>query len=162
MERVVFLDRSAIQAELRRPRFKHEWIEYSTTAAEDVVERLQEATIAITDRVFIGEAQLVRLPRLKFIAVAASGIDGIDLKACRRRGIAVSNVRGWSVSVPEHVFALILALRRNLLAYHAAVQDGAWQRRRITSCSWNLCRCRCPAVPWASSVLGHWAGPLPG
>ena len=65
MERVAFLDRSAIQVELRRPRFKHEWIEYSATAAEDVVERLQEATIAITDRVFIGEAQLALLLRQK-------------------------------------------------------------------------------------------------
>jgi glycerate dehydrogenase len=60
--------------------------------------------------------------------VAATGVDGIDLEACRRRGIAVSNVRDWAVSVPEHVFALILALRRNLIAYHEAIQGGAWQR----------------------------------
>ena len=128
MERIVFLDRSAIQTELRSPRFEHQWVNYSTTSPDEVVERLQQATIAITDRVAIGEAQLTHLPDLKFIAVAATGVDGIDLEACRQRGIAVSNVRGWSVSVPEHIFALILALRRNLMAYHTAVRQGVWER----------------------------------
>ena len=109
MERIVFLDRSAIQAELRQPSFEHQWVNYSTTSPGEVVERLQQATMAITDRVAMGEAELARLPHLKFIAMAATGVDGIDLGACHRRGIAVSNIRGWSVSVPEHVFALILA-----------------------------------------------------
>lgn len=112
---------------LRAPRFPHEWREYPETAPDQVVERLQGATIAITDRVFLRAAELAQLPLLKFIAVAATGVDSVDLDACRRQGIAVANVRNWSVSVPEHVFALILALRRNLWAYHEAVRSGAWQ-----------------------------------
>jgi glycerate dehydrogenase len=127
MEQIVFLDREGLQAELRRPQFPHEWCEYPTTSPDQVVERLRDATIAITDRVSLREAELARLPRLKLIAVAATGFDCVDLDACRRRGIAVANVRNWSKSVPEHVFALILALRRDLLAYHEAVQGGAWQ-----------------------------------
>lgn len=128
MERIVFLDREGLPAKLRIPCFPNEWREYPTSSPEEVVERLQDATIAIIDRVFLGEAELAQLPRLKLIAVAATGFDNVDIAACRRRGIAVANVRNWSKSVPEHVFALILALRRDLLSYHAAIQGGAWQR----------------------------------
>lgn len=128
MKKIVFLDREGLPATVRPPRFPHEWHEYPTSSPDVVVERLQDATIAIIDRVALGEAELAQLPRLKLIAVAATGFDTVDVAACRRRGIAVANVRNWSTSVSEHVFALILALRRNLLSYHDAVQDGAWQR----------------------------------
>jgi glycerate dehydrogenase len=63
------------------------------------------------------------------IAVAATGTDNVDLAACRERGIVVSNIRNYSVvAVPEHVFTMILALRRNLRAYCADVDAGLWQK----------------------------------
>ena len=62
------------------------------------------------------------------VAVAATGTDHIDLAAARERGIVVSNIRDYAhAAVPEHTFALILALRRNLIAYRADVEAGAWQ-----------------------------------
>ena len=128
MEQIVFLDHEGLPATLRAPGFPHQWRDYPTTSPDLVVERLRDATVAIVDRVFLGEAELAQLPHLKLIALAATGFDNIDLAACRRRGVAVANVRNWSKSVPEHVFALILALRRNLLSYHQAVQSGAWER----------------------------------
>ncbi len=130
MERIVFLDRDAIRVPVRRPEFKHEWQEYPYTPPDKVVERLAEASIAITNRVFLRDMELAQLPSLKFIAVAATGVDCVDLDACRHRGISVSNVRDWSISVPEHIFALILALRRNLFAYHEAVRSGEWHQSK--------------------------------
>jgi glycerate dehydrogenase len=128
MERIVFLDRDTLRAEIRRPAFEHEWREYSETSAGEVLERLSEASIAITNKVALREEVLKRLPRLKLIAVAATGVDIIDLEACRRHGIAVSNVRNYAPhSVPEHVFALVLALRRNLFSYRDEIRRGAWQ-----------------------------------
>jgi glycerate dehydrogenase len=63
------------------------------------------------------------------VAVAATGTNNVDLDACRARGIVVSNIRGYAVhTVPEHVFALLLALSRNLVAYRQAVAAGRWQR----------------------------------
>jgi glycerate dehydrogenase len=39
------------------------------------------------------------------------------------------NIRHYAFNtVPEHVFALIFALRRNLIAYREDVSNGAWQR----------------------------------
>src|SRR5262249_37311385 len=124
MERIVYLDHSALRTAVRRPAFEHEWIEYATSRPEVVKARLEGATIAITHRVFMNGEDLP--PTLGLIAVGATGTERIDLAACRARGVQVCNVRGWSVSVSEHFFALALALRRNLLAYHSAVRSGAW------------------------------------
>ena len=52
----------------------------------------------------------------------------VDVKAAAARGIVVSNVRNYATTtVPEHVFALIFALRRSLLAYRDSVRAGRWQ-----------------------------------
>src|SRR6185503_3929828 len=75
-------------------------------------------------------AETIRaLDQLELIAVAATGADIVDLLACRQQRIVVSNVRAYATStVPEHALMLILALRRNLLAYRAAIARGDWQR----------------------------------
>lgn len=128
-EHVVFLDRSTLQAQVRRPAFEHTWQEYETTAPEQTVERLKDATVAITNKAPLRGEVLAQLPKLKMIAVAATGYDVIDVPACRERGIAVANIRNYAVhTVPEHAFALILALRRSLLEYRADVERGRWQQ----------------------------------
>ncbi|HEV2912013.1 MAG TPA: D-2-hydroxyacid dehydrogenase [Pyrinomonadaceae bacterium] len=129
MERIVFLERDTFKAIFRRPSFAHDWQEYASTSPGETVARLLDATIAICNKVRLGEEELSRLPRLRFIAVAATGVDNVELDYCREHGISVSNVRDYARhSVPEHVFALILALRRNLIAYRQDLRDGAWQR----------------------------------
>ncbi|HEY0099791.1 MAG TPA: D-2-hydroxyacid dehydrogenase [Pyrinomonadaceae bacterium] len=129
MERIVFLDRNTLRAKIRPPAFAHEWREYGATRAEEVVERLEAASIAIVNKVEIRDAHLAQLPALRLIAVAATGTDNIDLKSCRERGVAVSNVRGYAAgTLPEHVFMLMLALRRNLVSYRTDVRAGRWQR----------------------------------
>lgn len=129
MERIVFLDRSTLRAKLRPPAFAHEWRDYEATRADEVVERLRGATIAVVNKVKLDAGQLAELPALRLIAVAATGTDNLDLESCRARGISVSNVRGYAIrSVPEHVLMLMLALRRNLLSYRADLGAGAWQR----------------------------------
>jgi glycerate dehydrogenase len=131
MQRIVFLERNTIQAEFRRPNFDHQWIEYGETESAQVVERLRGATIVISNKLPLREAELAQLPELKLIAIAATGSDNIDLAYCRRRGIAVSNARGYAAnSVPEHVLMMILALRRNLIAYRIDVQNGRWQESK--------------------------------
>ena len=128
-EHLVFLDRSTLQATLRRPSFDHTWAEHATTALEQTVARLRDATIVLTNKAPLRAEALAQLPKLKLIAVAATGYDIVDVAACRERGIAVCNIRNYAVhTVPEHVLALILALRRNLFAYRADVERGRWQQ----------------------------------
>ena len=131
MMRVVFLDRATIapQITLRRPSFAHEWVEHDRTAAEETAARLAGAQIAIVNKVRITREVLDAAPELKLVAVAATGTDCVDTAACAERGVAVCNIRGYSRNtVPEHVFALLLALRRGLVVYADGVRNGAWQR----------------------------------
>ncbi len=131
MERIVFLDRSTLEANVRRPQFEHEWVEYDETEEAEVVERLKGATIAITNKVRLRETALSQLPELRLIAVAATGVDIIDLEYCRRRNVRVANVRNYARhAVPEHALMLMLALSRNLLSYVSDVREGAWERAR--------------------------------
>ncbi|HEY3784743.1 MAG TPA: D-2-hydroxyacid dehydrogenase [Steroidobacteraceae bacterium] len=128
-QRVVFLDRASLKARVRKPSCASEYIEHDKTAAEQIVPRLKGATVAIINKVPLRGETLRQLPELKLIAVAATGYDVVDIDYCREHGIAVANIRNYAVhTVPEHVFALVLALRRNLLAYRQDVQDGEWNR----------------------------------
>jgi glycerate dehydrogenase len=126
---IVFLDRATLKARLRSPVFEHSWEEFPVTDPQDIVPRLREAAVAITNKVPLRAATLRQLPQLRMIAVAATGYDVIDVDYCRSHGVAVANIRNYAVhTVPEHAFALITALRRNLLAYRSDVEQGRWQQ----------------------------------
>jgi glycerate dehydrogenase len=127
--RVVFLDRASIVADVRRPRAASDYIEYPHSQGREILERLRGASVAITNKVPLRAELLRELPELRMIAVAATGYDVIDVGYCRQHGVAVANIRNYAVhTVPEHAFALILALRRNLIAYRADVEAGVWNR----------------------------------
>ncbi len=127
--KVVFLERDSIKATVRRPGFAHEWAEYASTTADQVVERLQGASVALINKTQLRAEVLAQLPDLRMIGVAATGYDCVDITACRQLGIAVANIRNYAIhTVPEHSFALILALRRNILAYRQDVEAGLWQK----------------------------------
>jgi len=127
---IVFLDRDTISPNttLRVPSFAHSWEQFDRTRTEDAAARIAEADIVIVNKVKLPAEVLAQAPKLKLIAVAATGTDNIDLTACQQRGIVVSNVRNYAVhTVPEHTFALIFALRRSICAYRDAVKAGRWQ-----------------------------------
>jgi glycerate dehydrogenase len=148
---VVFLDRDTIspRTRLRSPSFAHEWREYGSTDAAQVAARIADADIVITNKVPISAAALERAARVKFVAVAATGTDIVDIGACKSRGITVSNIRDYAVhTVPEHTFALIFALRRSLLAYRDSVRRGRWEE------SGQFCFFDHPIRDLAGSTLG--------
>ena len=125
---IVFLDRATLAVPLRQPAFSHDWRDYSTTKTNQATERLKGATIAITNKVPLRAATLSQLPDLKLIALAATGSDCVDKDYCRAHGITVCNIRDYAAdSVPEHVLALIFALRRSLVAYDQDLRRGKWQ-----------------------------------
>jgi glycerate dehydrogenase len=128
VQRIVFLERNALDANVRRPAFPHAWVEHGPIPPEELPALLRDATIVVVNKTPLGRDLLGALPALRMIAVAATGYDNVDLACCRERGIVVSNIRGYALhTVPEHAFALILALRRNLAAYRDEVLAGRWQ-----------------------------------
>lgn len=116
--KIVMLDGETVPLSLPTGQVQADWVIRPQTSASDVVSALAGATVAITNKVALRADMLDQLPGLRFICVAATGYDCIDLDACRARGILVSNVPGYSTqSVAESVIAAIFALRRQLMAY---------------------------------------------
>lgn len=149
--RVVFLDRDTLSPEtrLRTPAFPHELKVHGKTSAAEVADRIADAEIVITNKAPVREDTLEKAKNLKLIAVAATGTDIVDLKAAKARGVVVSNIRNYAVhTVPEHTFALILLLRRSLIAYRESVKNGRWIEAK------QFCFFDHPIKDLSGSVLG--------
>ncbi len=149
--RIVFLDRATLspQTRLRAPGFPHEMVVHDRTAPDEVAARIADADVVITNKVPLGSDALAAASRLRLVAVAATGTDVVDLEACAAQGITVSNIRNYAVhTVPEHTFALMLALRRSIVAYHQSVKAGRWQE------AGQFCYFDYPVRDLAGSTLG--------
>jgi len=102
---------------------------FPRTAPKDLRARAAEAEALITNKVVLDRATIEALPRLRYVGISATGVNVVDLEACRERGIAVTNVPGYSTrSVAELVFALVLHLTHAVAAHDAAVKRGDWAR----------------------------------
>ncbi len=131
MQKIVFLDRATLspQTVLRTPAFPHTLEVFDRTATGQVAARIADADIVILNKTKLTAEAIAAAPRLRLVAVAATGTDNVDIAACAARGIVVSNIRNYAVhTVPEHTFALIFALRRSICAYRDAVRAGRWQQ----------------------------------
>jgi glycerate dehydrogenase len=151
LPKVVFLDRATIPLQIELPKlpFDHQWLEYDLTSPDQIVERLQDAQIVITNKVVLDRDVLSQLPKLKMIAIAATGFNNVDVQCCQELGIAVANVQGYATqSVPEHVIAMMFALKRNLKGYHNDIAAGEWQRNK------QFCFFTHPISDTAGSTLG--------
>ena len=147
--KIVFLDRETLDANLRKPNFPHDYKEYAQTTPTEIVERLKGADICITNKVPLREDTLKQLPELKLIAVAATGTDVIDKAYTTAHEITVSNIRNYAFNtLPEHVFALLFALRRNIVNYHNSVFHGRWGYNN------QFCYFDYPIYDIAGSTLG--------
>ena len=149
--RIVFLDRETLSPEihLKKFAFPHELITFGRTSPSETSKRIHDADVVITNKVKVTAEALATASRLRLIAVAATGTDAIDLKVCETRGVAVVNVRDYAVhTVPEHTFALILALRRSLLPYRDSIRSGRWQEAE------QFCYFDYPIRDLAGSTLG--------
>ncbi|WP_019581922.1 D-2-hydroxyacid dehydrogenase [Pseudomonas mandelii] len=146
--KVVFLDSDSLPVSIARPAWVTDWQDRPDTTPDQVVEAARDADAVITNKVRIGRAELEQLPNLRFICVAATGYDCIDLAACRDFAVTVCNVPAYSAqSVAESVIASIFALRRQLFAYQAAAL-------RDWSSSRHFCVHRAPIRDVQGCVLG--------
>ena len=149
--RIVVLDRDTLPDDitLRAFSFPHELVAFGRTKPEEVAERIRDADIVITNKVPVRREAIGSASNLRLIAIAATGTDVVDVAACAERQIGVSNIRNYAVNtVPEHTFALILALRRSLVAYHDSVRAGRWQE------TGQFCYFDYPIRDLAGSTLG--------
>ena len=127
--KAVFLDRGSFpeSAKISFP----DWItvteSYHNSTEEEVYDRIADADIVMTNKVPLTRRHLESAQKLKLVQVLATGVNNVDVSACKALDIGVRNVAGYSTeSVPEHTFALILELRRNISRYREDVKLGRW------------------------------------
>ena len=101
---------------------------YVRTDYADIAPRIGDAELVLINKCRIDEAVLAQCPNLKWVGIIATGTDNIDLDACRRHGVAVANVPGYSTySVAQMTFSLLLAICQCAQRYDRAVKAGYWQ-----------------------------------
>ncbi|MBJ9976678.1 2-hydroxyacid dehydrogenase [Pseudomonas sp. S75] len=122
---------------------------HPATDASEVGQRLDGATVAITNKVVLDAPVLQANPQLKLILVAATGTNNVDLAAAHAQGITVCNCQGYGTpSVAQHTLALLLALATRLCDYRQAVRDGAWAQAS------QFCLLDFPIVELQGKTLG--------
>ncbi len=105
------------------------WDRYESTTPDQKLERLQNATVAIANKVVFDAELLKQLPQLKLILLTATGMDNVDRDYCDANGITYNNVTDYcSGAVSQHVFTLMLALSTQLLPYSNFTKRGGWSR----------------------------------
>lgn len=148
--KLVFLDSDTLPHPIKQPEWIDDWVNLPATeqTTDAVVKALGTAQICITNKIRITPAILAHCPALKFVCVAATGYDCVDLQACREHGVVVSNVPGYSKqSVAESVIASIFVLRRNLTSY-ARIGPASWSE------SAHFCVHDRPILDIAGATLG--------
>lgn len=102
---------------------------YPQSSSEEALVRAQGAAALLTNKVALHKPQLDQLPELRYIGILATGYNLVDLVECEKRGIAVTNIPGYSShSVCQMTFALILNLTNHLVHHNRLVTDRTWSR----------------------------------
>jgi len=103
---------------------------YPRTAPSELIDRLQGATAALTNKVVFSAETIAKLPELKYIGLTSTGVNVVDLAAATQAGITVTNVPGYSTdSVAQHTFAMILAMLNQVAEHSNSVHAGDWSNQ---------------------------------
>lgn len=132
--KIVFLDAKTIGNDIDLSLFNQfgTFTPYETTNKEEVIDRVKDADIIITNKVVIDKDVIDNAPNLKLICEAATGYNNIDVNYAKEKGIQVRNVAGYSTeSVVQHTFAMLFYLLEHLKYYDEYVKSGKYAKSDI-------------------------------
>lgn len=119
------------------------------TPLEQTVERCAGADVIITNKAALNREIIEALPDLRYIGVAATGYNVVDVAAAQERGIIVTNVPGYSSpAVAQLVFALLLEMTHHVGHHAQTVREGRWAASP-DFCYWDF-----PVQDLADKTLG--------
>ncbi len=125
------------------------WQFFHDTAEAEVAQRICDAEVIVSNKVYISREAIAAAQQLKLICVAATGYNNVDLAAAAEYGVPACNVRGYATpSVVQHVFMLMLNLARHFSGYQALVKRGGWQESQF------FCPLDYPIIELSSKTLG--------
>ena len=110
---------------------------FDRTPPELVIDRINDSDAVFLNKIVITDEILSHCPSLKYIGVLATGYNVVDIEACRKRGITVTNIPSYSTSsVSQHVFAFILNFTNQVQQHSQSVHAGGWIKSS-DFCYWN-------------------------
>ena len=110
---------------------------HERTPVVEIVERIGDAEIVITNKTPISRETIAACPNMKYIGVLATGYNVIDTVAARERNIPVCNVPTYGTeSVGQFAIALLLEICHHIGHHSQAVHEGRWQNNQ-NWCFWD-------------------------
>ena len=132
---------------------------YDRTAAADIVSRIGDAEIVITNKTPISRETMDLCPNIRYIAVLATGYNIVDIAAAKEKGIPVSNVPTYgTAAVGQFAIAMLLEICHHV-ATTATPSTRASGTPAPTSATGTIPSSSWTARPWASSALAASARP---
>lgn len=133
--KIVILDRDTLgDVDLTCIENLGQTVVYGSTPRDLSAERLIDADVVILNKVKLNESNLKEAKNLKLICVTATGYDNIDIEYCKKAGIALCNVPGYSTdSVAQVSVAAALSLAVNLFAYRNYVHSGQYTKAGLAN-----------------------------
>ncbi len=126
-----------------------ELIVYDRTPEHMVADRIGDAEIVINNKTPIDKKTIETCQSLRYIGMLATGYDVVDIKACARRSIVVTNIPTYgTASVSQMAIALLLELCNHVGAHSDSVFAGQWQR------SPDWCYWKYPLIELSEKTLG--------
>ena len=122
---------------------------YERSTPEEIIVRCKDAQIVVTNKVAFNKQTIMALPKLKCIAITATGYNIVDIETAKEKGIIVMNVPVYGTkSVAQMVFALLLELTQHVGHHSGTVHDGRW-----VNCD-NFCYWDFPLIELANLTMG--------
>lgn len=126
-----------------------ELILYPTTSPFELLERIQDANVIISNKVVVDAATLKQCSELKLILISATGTNNIDLAQAKVQNIVVCNCQAYGTSaVAQHTLMLMLNLATSFRDYDRAVQQGDWNKAN------QFCLLDYPIIELTGKTLG--------
>lgn len=122
---------------------------YDRTLKEDVIERSKDADALLINKIVMSKEVIDNLPKLKYIGVLATGYDNVDINYAKEKGIAVTNIPGYSTeAVAQMTFAFILEFANKVSLHNNSVKNLEWSR------SEDFCYWKTPLMELKGKTIG--------
>lgn len=122
---------------------------YDRTGAKDILSRIGNADIVITNKTPLSKETIERAPEIKYIGVLATGYNVVDTQAAKEKGIPVCNIPTYGTdAVAQFAFALLLEIAHHVQHHSDAVKQGRWANCP-DFCFWDY-----PLIELAGKTMG--------
>ena len=120
-----------------------------TNDPEEVIRRIGDAEIVLTNKTPVGRVVFENCPNLKLLSVLATGYNVVDTAAAREHGVPVCNVPAYGTEmVAQFAIGLLLEICHHVELHNQSVHAGDWER-----CP-NFCYWKTPIMELAGKTMG--------